>query len=393
MSWIREKRLALRGELEAPSALRRFGSGWLSGVLGLVLGLAGLGLVVAIRLPGAFSIPEAQGLYHLPVFRIGLSALLLAAFALSALSLTLRSSKILGICGVIPTLLAVTLGGSEVTQSVDNFTPFYLGLDFFVLRILFTAALFIPLERVFAQWADQGVFRPEWREDLFYFLVSSLLVQMLTFFTYLPANTILAVAPLTELRAWVGSLPFVVQFLAIMLLTDIMQYWVHRLFHIVPWLWKFHSVHHSARGLDWIAGARMHVLEIIALRAITVIPMFVLGFDTAAVNLYILVVYLYATFVHANINWRFPLIERFIVTPRFHHWHHGIETEAIDVNFAVHFPLLDRVFGTYYLPKDKWPTGYGIPGHPVPLGYIAQLRYPFQWKRADREAHQASRGS
>ncbi len=222
------------------------------------------------------------------------------------------------------------------------------------------------------------MFRPEWREDLFYFLVSSLLVQILTFFTYLPAKTILAVAPLTEFRAWVGALPFVVQFIAIMFLTDLVQYWVHRVFHVVPWLWNFHAVHHSARSLDWMAGARMHIIEIIVLRATTVIPMFVLGFSPSAVNLYIFVVYLYATFVHANLGWRFPIVERFLVTPRFHHWHHGIEKEAIDVNFAIHFPLLDRLFGTYHLPRDQWPSGYGVGGHPVPSGYLAQLKYPFQ---------------
>ena len=382
MSWLHDKRLGLRSELEAPSALRRFGSGWISGVLGLVFALAGLGLVLATRLPSLFAIPETQGLHQAAAFRIGLHVVLLTAFGLSLLSLTLRPGKILGICGVVPTLLAVTLGGSEATQTGGGVTPLSLGLDFFVLRILFTGALFIPLERIFAQRVKQHVFRPEWREDLFYFLVSSLLVQILTFFTYLPAKTILSVTPLTELRAWVGALPFVLQFLAIMFLTDLMQYWVHRIFHIVPWLWKFHSVHHSARNLDWMAGARMHILEIIALRAFTVIPMFVLGFSPSAVNLYVLVVYLYATFVHANIGWRFPIIERFIVTPRFHHWHHGVEKEAIDVNFAIHFPLLDRMFGTYYLPRDQWPQAYGIAGHPVPSGYIAQLRYPFQRARA-----------
>jgi sterol desaturase/sphingolipid hydroxylase (fatty acid hydroxylase superfamily) len=380
MSWLQDKRHHLRSELEAPSALRRFGSGWISGVLGLVLGLAGLGLVVALRLPGTFSIPETHGLYLNPGFRIGLNVLLLAAFGLSLLSLTLRAGKTLGVCGVIPTLLAVTLGGAEARPAVGDATAFYLGLDFFVLRILFTGALFIPLERIFAHKSEQHVFRPEWREDLFYFLVSSLLVQILTFFTYLPAKTILAITPLTELRAWVGALPFVVQFVAIMFLTDLVQYWLHRVFHVVPWLWKFHSVHHSARSLDWMAGARMHILEIIALRSTTVIPMFVLGFSPSAVNLYVLVVYVYATFVHANLGWRFPLTERFIVTPRFHHWHHAIEKEAIDVNFAIHFPLLDRLFGTYYMPKDRWPQGYGIAGHPVPLGYIAQLKYPFQRK-------------
>jgi sterol desaturase/sphingolipid hydroxylase (fatty acid hydroxylase superfamily) len=254
-----------------------------------------------------------------------------------------------------------------------------------VLRVLFTGLLFVPLERIFAQHREQPIFRGEWREDLFYFLVSSLLVQILTYLTFIPGRTLLALAPLTDLRAWVGALPIVVQFVAIMFLTDLVQYWLHRAFHRVPWLWRFHAVHHSARSMDWMAGARMHVLEILVLRATTVIPMFVLGFSPAAMNTYIFVVYLYATFVHANLRWRFGPLSAVLVTPRFHHWHHGIEDEAVDVNFAVHFPLLDKLFGTYHLPKDAWPKAYGVQGHPVPLGYVAQLSYPF--RRAPRVGH------
>jgi sterol desaturase/sphingolipid hydroxylase (fatty acid hydroxylase superfamily) len=181
----------------------------------------------------------------------------------------------------------------------------------------------------------------------------------------------------------VSTLPFIVQFVAIMFFTDLVQYWVHRAFHRVPWLWRFHAVHHSAKSMDWMAGARMHFLEIFALRSMTVIPMFVLGFTDAAMHAYIFLVYLYSTFVHANLGWRLRFFEKFLVTPRFHHWHHGIEAAAVDVNFAVHFPLLDRLFGTYHLPKDAWPTGYGIAGHPVPQGYLAQFKYPF---RAERKA-------
>jgi sterol desaturase/sphingolipid hydroxylase (fatty acid hydroxylase superfamily) len=177
----------------------------------------------------------------------------------------------------------------------------------------------------------------------------------------------------------------VVQFLAIMFLTDFVQYWVHRAFHRIPWLWRFHAVHHSARSMDWMAGARMHFLEILALRCTTVIPMFILGFNPAAINTYIFVVYLYSTFVHANLSWRFPVVEKMLVTPRFHHWHHGIEAEAVDVNFAIHFPLFDRLFGTYHLPKDRWPDGYGLEGHPVPLGYLAQFKYPFQKDKRDEK--------
>jgi sterol desaturase/sphingolipid hydroxylase (fatty acid hydroxylase superfamily) len=377
LSKIHETRLRIRGELEAPPALRKFGSGWISGMLGFMFGVGGLLLVISFRAPALFSMPEARGLEGNAWFRFGLHALLLAAFGLSALSLALRPGKILGTCGVTATLLAAILGGSRATGVVPNETPLYFGLDWFVLNVLFTGFLFIPIESIFPRKQDQPIFREEWREDLFYYLVSSLMVQVLTFLTFAPAKSILAVASLTQFRAWVGALPFLVQFVAIMFLTDVVQYWVHRAFHRIPWLWRFHAVHHSAKSMDWMAGARMHFLEVFALRSMTVIPMYVLGFTDTAMHSYIFLVYLYSTFVHANLGWRFPIFEKILVTPRFHHWHHGIEAEAIDVNFAVHFPLLDKLFGTYFLPRDRWPAGYGIEGHPVPNGYLAQFNYPF----------------
>jgi sterol desaturase/sphingolipid hydroxylase (fatty acid hydroxylase superfamily) len=380
VSQLHDVRLKIRQELEAPPALRRFGSGWVSGVLGLVLGVAGLLLVVSLRAPGQFSMPEIRALHAQAWFRLVLHGILLAGFACAALSLVLRKDRVLGTAGIALALVASLIGGSAAGALGPDSSPLFLGLDFFVLNVLFTGFLFVPVERIFPQ-RDQAIFRGEWREDLFYYLVSSMLVQVLTFLTFSPARTILAFAPLTATRAWVGSLPWVVQFVAIMFLTDFVQYWVHRAFHRVPWLWHFHAVHHSAKHMDWMAGARMHFLEILALRSTTVIPMFVLGFSAAAMNSYIFLVYLYSTFVHANLGWRFPLVEKILVTPRFHHWHHGIEREAIDVNFAVHFPLLDRLFGTYFLPQDRWPDGYGIEGHPVPSGYLAQFKQPFRRAR------------
>src|SRR6188768_503501 len=310
-------RKELRAELEAPAPLRRFGSGWISGVLGLIFGLAGLCLVLSLLAPGTLSTPELAALRNGPWFRVILHVLLIAGFACAALSLALRKERVLGMAGVSLTLVAVLLGGSKAAPVVGDPTGAYFGLDFFVLRMLFTGFLFIPIERIFAHRTEQPVFRTEWREDLFYFLVSSMLVQILTYLTFAPANSILALASLGALRAWVGALPFLVQFLAIMFLTDVVQYWVHRAFHRIPWLWNFHAVHHSAQEMDWMAGARMHFFEIVALRSTTVIPMFVLGFSPSAVHAYIFVVYLYATFVHANLRWRFPVIERFLVTPRF----------------------------------------------------------------------------
>src|SRR5262249_594727 len=101
---------------------------------------------------------------------------------------------------------------------------------------------------------------------------------------------------------------------------------------------------------------------------------------------YIFLVYLYSTFVHANLGWRLSLVEKVFVTPRFHHWHHGLEPEAVDVNFAVHFPLLDRLFGTYFFPPERWPCGYRSEGHPVPKGYLKQFRFPFTRSRTTAHA-------
>jgi len=69
----------------------------------------------------------------------------------------------------------------------------------------------------------------------------------------------------------------------------------------------------------------------------------------------------------------------FIVTPDFHHWHHTMEPEAIDHNYASHFPFLDYLFGTAVKP-DRFPDEYGVRGGYVPPGFVRQQLFPFIWK-------------
>jgi sterol desaturase/sphingolipid hydroxylase (fatty acid hydroxylase superfamily) len=126
----------------------------------------------------------------------------------------------------------------------------------------------------------------------------------------------------------------------------------------------------------------MHFLEIVALRGITSLPLLTLGFSPVAMQAYIALVYVYASLVHANLRGDFNRLGKWLVTPRYHHWHHGLEAEAVDVNFAVHFPLLDRLFGTYHFPPSRWPQAYGVP-EAVPNGYWAQFAYPFRRSRVD----------
>ena len=365
---------------ELDSEDRRFGSGWLSGTIGLMLAVAGFATVLCFCFPNLLTVEDARKIYvdNVTLIRVILHAVLILAFVLGLLSSVLRQSKVLGFSTLLLVLAASTLGGANATTKSEFAAPFYLGLDFFLLNLIMLGVVFIPIERMFRK-VDQPILRYEWREDLLYFLISTLFVQVLTYLSLNPAlTTIAATNWASTMRETIASQPLVLQFLEIMFLTDFVQYWFHRFFHKIPWLWKFHAVHHSAQAMDWLAGSRMHIAEVILLRAFTTLPMYVMGFAEPALYAYIFFVYLMSVFIHSNLRIPFGWMQYVIATPRFHHWHHGLEEEAIDVNFAIHFPIIDMMFGTFHMPGQRWPEGYGVGGHPVPKGFIAQLLYPFK---------------
>ncbi|MCW1403874.1 sterol desaturase family protein [Novosphingobium sp. MW5] len=364
-------------DLESPREVRGFGSGWFAGFFAILLGVIGLCFVAALRWQMSFAMPELAAIREWAGFRTLVHFTLLGSYALALLSLLLRPHKALGLTALALSLTATVLGGASVQPHETNEWGIFFGLDFFAVNMVATGLMFAPLERFAPRLREQRLFRPEWNEDLFYYLVSSMLVQVITFLALAPSSYINQhFGWLDATRSTVGGLPWVVQFLLAMVLTDIAQYWFHRLFHRIPFLWGFHAVHHSAKNMDWLAGARMHFIEIVLLRGVTSLPLLTLGFLPSVMQAYVGMVYVYASLVHANVRGNFNRLGKWVVVPRFHHWHHAIEEEGIDKNFAIHFPLLDRIFGTYYFPDDVWPRGYGVPEE-VPRGYLAQARYPF----------------
>ena len=374
---INKIKTAISNELEASEEERKFGTGWISGVLALILSGAGLLLLLSQQYREFFSVDDLSKVHAYAHYDFIIQIMVVISFALACTNLVLRRNKILGFSAIILVIITNILGFVGAIPQ-PNGGP-NLGIDWFILNLLLKGFLFVPLEKIFSKNHKQPLFREDWREDLFYFLISSLLVQSLAMISLWPTTQVIKHAHLWQgLRDMVANQPQILQFIEIMILADFMQYWFHRLFHQIPFLWKFHAIHHSAKIMDWMAGSRMHILEIIALRGITIIPLYALGFSTLPLYGYIFIVYIVSTWVHANVRFNDDWLAKFFVTPRFHHWHHGIEKEAIDVNFAVHFPWLDKIFGTYYLPKDKWPKGYGIENHPVPNGYIKQFFYPFE---------------
>jgi sterol desaturase/sphingolipid hydroxylase (fatty acid hydroxylase superfamily) len=367
--------------MTAPSQSRRFGTGWISGVVAITLALMGLGGVLCFLFPEQLTSPYVRDAVPLPILRALLQFVLIGAFIMALISLVLRKRKVLGGIALAIAVAAVALGGwwlpeREVSQRA------YLGLDWFLLNLLLLSLLFVPMERAFARLRDQGVFRAGWQTDLMHFFVSHMIVQASVFLTLAPARLFFEWSINADLQHAVASQPAWLQFMEILVVADFFEYWLHRLEHKNPFLWRFHAIHHSVEHMDWIAGSRLHLVDIVLVRSMTFVPLYVLGFANGPVFAYLTFVSFHAVFIHANVRFRFGWLEQLIVTPRFHHWHHAAEERAIDRNFAVHLPLLDMMFGSLLMPADDaWPSAYGIAGNPIPENYVAHTAYPFAPRR------------
>jgi sterol desaturase/sphingolipid hydroxylase (fatty acid hydroxylase superfamily) len=231
--------------------------------------------------------------------------------------------------------------------------------------------VFVPLEKLFAL-RKQRVFRRGLLTDLTHILVNNALTTVAVV-----GLVVVAAIPVFWIRRFdiEGALPVEAAVALAVVLVAVGNYWGHRLTHQVPFLWRFHSVHHSIEQMDWVASGRLHPLDQAFTQALTVFPLFLLGYGAGVFGGVAVFVTLLALFQHANVRLRFPGVRWVINTPEWHHWHHAIDDDARDKNFGL--PVVDKIFGTAYHPKDRRPVGFGTRS-PVPAdGYLRHLAYPF----------------
>jgi sterol desaturase/sphingolipid hydroxylase (fatty acid hydroxylase superfamily) len=173
------------------------------------------------------------------------------------------------------------------------------------------------------------------------------------------------------------DLPLWQQCLAILLIQDVILYWIHRAFHTAP-VWKFHAVHHSPKVLDWTSTVRFHPVNVLLEFTVADVAVLLMGFSPQALVILAPINSVYSAMVHANLNWTFGPLRHVLASPVFHRWHHTTEEEGLDKNFASTFPFLDLIFGTYYMPPGKRPAQFGTGDPSFPEGFWAQFLYPFQ---------------
>lgn len=235
--------------------------------------------------------------------------------------------------------------------------------------------LVVPFEKLFPRHR-QPLRRPGLGTDLAYALGAPLLGAAGLVVGVVIGLVSLAWLPGLALRPLVSQLPPTAHIVAAVLLFDFATYWVHRWSHEVPFLWRFHSVHHSTGQLDWISGLRVHPFD-----GALVAPPFAFlvgaGFDPEVAGVLAVVQLLVGLFLHANVRWRWRPLQRLVNTPEMHHWHHADQPEAHNRNYAALLPVWDQLFGTFYIPADLRPQVYGVTP-PLPDGLVAQLRHPFR---------------
>lgn len=244
-------------------------------------------------------------------------------------------------------------------------------------------AVLLVLERLLPLHPGQKSLRPGWKVDILHVFLSGTLIRLGTTLTVLAASVFaISVVP-ASIRDAVRAQPDWLEFLELLVLSDLCFYAAHRMCHAVPLLWRFHAVHHSSEHLDWLATYRVHPVDQIFNATIIALPAIVLGFSPIPLLIYALIYRVHAPLLHSNLRFDIGPLGVLVTSPRFHHWHHADQVEAYDRNFAGQLSIIDRLFGTHHAPGERsLPTDYGV-GGAVPETYVGQLVQPFRGAKAE----------
>ncbi len=173
-----------------------------------------------------------------------------------------------------------------------------------------------------------------------------------------------------------SALPLWAQMIIFLIGEDFLLYWTHRLFHGQR-MWRYHAVHHSSEELEWVSAARFHPVNLFLGSVAADVVMLLIGISPDALVALAPFTIAHSAFVHANLNWTLGPFRYVIAGPVFHRWHHTAANRGGEKNFAATFPILDVIFGTFYMPAGELPDNYGIDERNYPTTFQSQLVHPF----------------
>ncbi len=172
---------------------------------------------------------------------------------------------------------------------------------------------------------------------------------------------------------------------------SLLGYWLHRLFHIVPLLWRVHRVHHADPAVDLSTGFRSHPAEMLIVAGAAAALAAGLGLSPEALLAYELAGA--AMFIASHANLRLPetvdrRLRALLVTPAMHHVHHSSRRRETDSNFGELFSVWDHLFGTCVrLEREEllaMRPGLGDGFDAGAASFAGQMWLPFRRPRSSR---------
>lgn len=182
--------------------------------------------------------------------------------------------------------------------------------------------------------------------------------------------------------AWPRHWPVAIQLALALLIYELGSYALHRACHR-SWLWRLHSVHHSARRLHGLNAIRSHPIDLFLSVITTSGPLLLLGVDPMVFAQVTVLGTVNMWLQHANADMRTGWLDWIFVTPHIHRWHHSQALVEQQKNLGAILIVWDVVFGSRLAPHDREPpvkvgAGHELGDGAYPDTFLAQLGAPFR---------------
>jgi sterol desaturase/sphingolipid hydroxylase (fatty acid hydroxylase superfamily) len=270
----------------------------------------------------------------------------------------------------------------EITFQVD---PWYV--NYFWWLIILSLAVW-GLEATFPWRKNQSLLRKDFWLDTFYMFFNFYIFKLVIFIAF--SNVVeqfflsffggniqsLALFDLSTLPLWAQLLIF---FIA----TDFIQWFTHIMLHHIPFLWRFHKVHHSVEEMGFAAHLRYHWMENVIYTPMKYITVMVIGGFTPEMAY---IVFYTAIAIghlnHANVKLTYGPLKYIFNNPVMHLWHHAYnlpDNRPFGMNYGISLSLWDYIFRTNYIPKEDGEIPLGFPGlDHFPKDFKGQVFYGFK---------------
>jgi ornithine lipid hydroxylase len=281
-----------------------------------------------------------------------------------------------------PLLFAMFVAAYAVSQTL-GYSP---GLALLAITIIHFALiacleLLIPARADWSWLSDRQVFN-----DIFHGLMLDLGARL----GGALLSVMLVVAAISStsnvgMALWPQQLPFWIQLLLAVLIYDFFDYWKHRSYHAVGWLWPIHALHHNPERMHIFKAGRLHFAEAAIRILFSSAPLILLGAPQEVLFWIAALSNVVGNQNHWNVDARLPRwLDYLMATPPVHWEHHAIEYKQNSVNLSSFTMLFDHLFGTFQAPPRGAPSNVGIDPDPISKHILGQLLSPV-WMNIRRE--------